>query len=334
MQVNRYQNEDTQNNTSYGLKTGLDWSTIERISGNVNYSVNQGLAAYSGLATVPIQSKNVQTTDQFSALVQWGEASVLSLNAGYTYNQLRYSAEEYKVNGVSQDAFTVGVLYRPSGLLTLGAGLRHTQGRYPELTEAVGNKFTRNDLDLSTVWNASGRSTVSGRLSIGRQSFNGGSGRDFSGLTGALSWAYKPTGKLSFNTTLVRDTGSESSFSNLSNGTTPVTLSGDDSRISNTISVNATYLATAKIRMTAGLRYVRRSLADSTDAGNGQQSFSGNDSTRAFTFGATYAPARNWLLGCNLVRDARTASQEAIDANLSYTYSVNTASCSAQFTFR
>ncbi len=337
VQLNRYQNQDTQNNTSYGLRTGLDWSTIERISGSVNLSLNQGLASYGGSGTVPLRKKNVQSNDQFGANVKWGEASLLSLNAGYTHNRLRYSAEEYTGSELNQDAIAAGVTYRPSALLSLGAGLRHTRGRYPGLSEANGNSFTRNDLDLTTVWNASGQSTVSARLSIGRQSYGGGSARDFSGLTGSLAWAYKPTGKLSFNTVLLRDTGNETSFANLasSTGTKPVTLNGDNSRITNSISVNALYLATGKIRANAGVRYVRRSLAESTAVSStGQQSLSGSDSSRGVTLGANYAPARNWLLACDLARDSRTASQDAIFGNLSYTYSVNTATCSAQFTFQ
>src|SRR6266436_4482934 len=42
--TNRHKNLDQLNNTSYGLAAGLDWSTVERLSGNVRASANQSLA--------------------------------------------------------------------------------------------------------------------------------------------------------------------------------------------------------------------------------------------------------------------------------------------------
>ncbi|MFN6998373.1 MAG: hypothetical protein ACK4PH_29655, partial [Aquincola tertiaricarbonis] len=44
--TNRFADNNDLNNTGYGLKAGVDWATIERISGNVELNANQSLARY------------------------------------------------------------------------------------------------------------------------------------------------------------------------------------------------------------------------------------------------------------------------------------------------
>lgn len=336
VRTNRFQDISELNNISYGLNAGLDWSTIERLSGTVKLSLNESLATYGSTNQQQLSKKNVENNGQFQARVQWGLVSLLSLDSAFTHQQLRYSAPEYNRYETNQDAVSFGVKYRPSGPLTLGAGLRHTRGDYPNVTNVSGSKYaySRNDLDLTANWIPTGRSTVQGRLSFGKQRYNDASARDFSGTTGALTWLYRPTGKLSFSTALSRDTGQESSFQSLNLNGTPATAIGDNSRLTNSLSLNGGYSATGKINVNAGARYVRRSLVDTLALSNGVPipATEGRDTIRSVSLGATYTPTRNWLLACNVARDSRSVSEGT--ALSSYPYTANTASCSAQFTLQ
>ena len=145
--------------------------------------------------------------------------------------------------------------------------------------------------------------------------------RDFSGTTGALSWEYKPTGKLTFLTELIRDTGAESGFNN-SQGGSQATQVGNTSRLSEALQVRALYQATAKISVNAEGRYEQRDLVTtgltSTDAGD--------DKTAQLSLGIRYAPTYNWTLGCSVGYIKRGAS-----SSVSYGYDANTASCLARF---
>ncbi len=331
VRATRFEDVVELNNTSYAVNVGLDWATIEQLSGSFNVLLNENLANYGASVDQPqLTKKNIESTRQLNARIQLGMVSLLSLEGTFSHRQLGYSADEYAASEVTQNAASLGLTYRPSGLLTLGTALRFTRGEYPNIVTASGEtaSFDRRDLDLTATWFASGLSTVSGRLSFGRQSSDALSQRDFSGTTGSLSWAFLPTGKLSFNTTFSRDTGAESSFNNIAG--TQFSASGDNSRLTSSASVSAAYAATAKIKINAAFRYSRRSLTnDQVVAGVPGQSIDGKESLKTLSLGANYEPTRNWQLGCNAVRELRLS-----DSSLSSNYAVSTANCSAQFTLK
>lgn len=335
VKYNRFQDLKSLDNTSYGLNAALDWATIERLSGTVSVSLNENLANYSSsFVTQQLTQKNIETSGQFTALARWGMVSLLTLESSYSHQELKYSADVYRVYNSKQDVLRAGVVYRPSGFLTLGAGLRTTRGDYPNQLFSNGDSqtFTRNDIDLTTTWIATGQSTVNGRLSFGRQKYAGVAQSSSSITSGYVNWAYKPTGKLAFNTSASRDTGLGSSFE--MRGGLQTGAIGDNSRLSTGLAFNATYLATAKITVNSGLRYTHRSLSNAlTAAGQQTATIRGSDNIRSVYLGATYAPTRNWLLACNLGRESRSVS-DGSSLTLTYPYSANTATCSAQFTLQ
>jgi hypothetical protein len=312
---NRFNERNELDNVSYGVTAGLDWSTIERLSGNVSLAVNENLANY-GATLTQLAEKNIEKSGQFSARVQYGLASLLSLEGTVSHRRLDYSAPAFANSELTQNAVSVGLKYRPSGALTLGTALRATRGRYP----AQGADFDRHDVDLTSVWVATGQSTVNARLSFTKQDNSGTfTQSDFSGATGALGWTWRPTGKLNFTTSLSRDTGAESSFLQLGNGIDPITI-GDTSRFTSTLGVTAGYEVTAKIRLGATGRYSHRDLENTLAA------LKDTDILKSLALTASYAATRNWLLACSAGREVRRAA-----GLLSSPFAANTASCSAQF---
>ncbi len=328
VRATRYEDVRELDNTGYGLNAGVDWQTIEQWSGSLNVQANQSLANYGASADQPqITRRNIETTQQVNARVQRGLASLLSVEGTLSHRRLGYSADEYAASEVRQNSASLGLTYRPSGLLSLGSALRFTRGEYPNVVLANGEtaRFDRNDLDLTATWVPSGLSTVAARLSFGRQTSDALAQRDFSGTTGSISWAFLPTGKLAFNTTFSRDTGTEASFANI--GGTQLGASGDNSQLTTSLGVTAAYAATAKIKVNAALRYTRRKLTnDQVIAGVPVQGSEGVDSLKTLSLGATYDPTRQWQVGCNAQRDLRLAS-----GGLSNSYSNTNANCAAQF---
>lgn len=330
---NRYQDITILNNTSSGLNIGLDWETIERLSGNLGLSYNESLANYGTLSDTQQlnNKKNVEKTGQVFARVQYGLVSLLSLEGTLTHNQIEYSAPEYAYAKLSQDGGSIGLKYRPSGLLTLGTAVFAARGRYPNVLQPNGQEetFDRRDLNFTANWVPTGQSTVNALLAFSKQTNAAITQRDFSGATWAVTWAYQPTGKLTFNTSINRDTGLGSSFYNFSGG--QFTGVGDDSQVTTSLTVRADYAVTAKIKLNAGLRLAERKLFNTLALSQGQPptAVEGRDNITNLSLGASWAPTRNWLVACNAGRDSRSAS-----GLLSYPYSANTASCSAQFTLQ
>ncbi len=321
------------NNTSYSFDTGLDWSTINQLAGSFNVSVNENLASYGSSVNQPqLSKKNIETLKQANARVQLGLVSLLSLEGSLAYRRVDYSAVEFATSEILQNTYSLGLKYRPSGLLTLGLAYRATRGEYPGvlLAGASGGSaaFRRNDVDLTATWFATGLSTVNGRLSYGKQTSDAFAARDFSGATGSLGWTYVPTGKLTFNTSISRDTGAEASFSNPSQ----TQLGGriDNSRLTTTFDLNAVYVATAKIKVNAGFRSSQRTLSDEQTAPSGAKlTLDGSDTLNSLSLGVNYEPARNWLLGCSASYETRSAK-----GGLSSDYDATIVNCSGKFTLQ
>jgi hypothetical protein len=314
---NRYSNHSELNNTSYGLNTGLDWSTIERLSGTLAYTTNKNLASYGG-SRLGFQEKNVEHTQKFDASVRYGLVSLLSLEGKYGHSSLDYSAPLFQVNNYNQNAYSLGLIYRPSGILTVGADLRTTKGEYPDISS--GLTFRRNDADLTATWDPTGESHFYGRLSYTRQRYDEPGFTDFNGTTGALSWTYQPTGKLTFVTQLSHDTGAESNYTFAVFG--PFREIGNTSHVNDTLQVRARWDMTAKLRAEATGEYLRRSLQ-----GVEQPDDTGHDNLRVASLQFTYDATRNIQLACSMTRESRRSTAFA---ELSYPYKDTTYGCSAQ----
>lgn len=301
--------------TYYNTLAGIDWQTLYNLSGTLSYSAAQSLYNYAGNSTILSKAKNLENRDEFIARGRWGASALLSLDTSYTRRKLTYSDPAYRSNALDQDGWSLGLTYRPSALLTLGTAARYTQGKYQ-----LSRDFDRYDVDLTGTWAPTGLSTINARLSYGeRKARNGVSELDFKGTTGQLSWSYQPTGKLRFNTAFSHDSGAESGFLNI-NGQ-QLGGFGDNSRLTNTLSINSNYSLTAKIQLNAALLISNRSLKSG--------SLDGNDTLRTATLSANYAILRNASLGCSVRRETRSASGQG-----SYDFRNSSVSCSAQISLQ
>lgn len=327
---NRYNTLKELNNTSYNLGAGLDWSSIERLSGSLSYNTSKNLASYGSGGLLLLQEKNVEHDQNFKARAQLGLAALFALEGGYQRNTVDYSNVQYDPFDYNENVYNLGVIYRPGGSLTLHLGGRTTRGEYPHRGDGAGGfrplHLKRNDADLMADWTLTGQSAISARLSYERQSYDDAGGSSFHGFTGSFGWDYRPTGKLHFSTYLARDTGTTLQYQQFG----PFLFSNTFGRVHKTAQVKADWDATAKIRLTAIGRYVHRDL-DNINAFVPV----GSDNTRYLSLGAQYQALRSLLFSCQVSREIRRSSvpPEFLQA-LTYNFHDNLASCSAQFTFQ
>jgi len=330
MRHNRYRDNDQLNNTGYGLSVGLDWETIERLSGKVNYLRNRALARAGADQGPALTTKNEETGQEFGASVRYGLASLLSLEAALKHRQLDYSAVEFNSLELKEDSLELGIQRSLSGLLSLGGSVRYSQGKYPFSVQTApgafqADDFDRKDLNFTATWVPTGLSTIRGRLSYTKESHQVVGSRDVSGVTGAVSWDYKPTAKLAFTTDLIRDTGAEAAFASATAGGGGQT--GNSSQLSSIVQLRALYEATAKIQVEANARYIRRDLVTTFGLNTGASSVDeGSDRYGQLRLGFGYAPVRNALVGCSVSHEKRGSSSAA-----SYSYRANVGNCYVQF---
>lgn len=326
LRATRYEDVRVLDNVGWGVNARLDWATIERLSGSLGVASNRTLANYAASGDeVQTTKRNLETSSQVNLRVQLGVASLLSLDTALSHSEISYTAPEYQAAQVRQNAGSLGLTYRPSSLLSMGAALRATRGEYPRvIVPSTGKResFDRNDVDFTTTWVASGLSTLNARLSYGRTVFEGQVLRNGRGVTGSLAWDWKATGKLNFTTSLSRDSGSETALVALANN--QGSAIGDNSVLTNALGLGVAYEASAKIRVTLGGRYARRELV----SGN----ITGRDRSSMLSLGMSYAPSRAWQLGCNASKDQRVALDNS--TVVSTPYSARLASCSIQLSIR
>ena len=344
--ANRYQDLTRLDNTSYGLAAGLDWATIWKMSGNVSLNLDQGLSPPTATAATPVATKNLERRQAISGLARWGGDSLLTVEGRAGYSRVDYSAAEYLSSESENEVGSLGLFYRPGTRLRLGAAIRFDRTRSPQAVQLANGSFQSNEtrgrnIDLLADYNNGSNLGASTRLSYTRRKNSDFDSADFSGLTGSFSLAYRATGKVNLSVGAARDAGYNTTSRTLVSvgpatpatpvliTTTPVVF--ENNQVTNSIYAGATYAATAKIGLNAGARYSRARVVTSNAVFNSASQAEPDvvDKTRGFSLGATYAFSRAWTFACSLARDRRELS-----GAISYGYTDDLASCSAQFLWK
>lgn len=330
---NIYKRNTQLNNLSYGLDTGLDWQTVERLSGALRLTLNQGLGGFNLYGTTESFEKNIQDTQQALATVRWGLTPRVALEGGYIFRRVLMSNPVAQNNEYDQNTASVGVSYGGDGVLTLGLAGRFSKTNYPyfELVTPtpppspppppyyLADEADSRNIDLTASWVPSGRSKLEARLSFSDITHTVNTSNDFRGLTGSLRWDYDATGKLFTRLSVLVAPGSGATFYDFSGDTTPFV---SNARSSTSVRMGATYLATGKTRFNAAVILENDRLAQQDASGAVQ---TGTVSNVSAIIGTTYSAARNVDFACSLRFDNRST-----ESTLSHPYSGTTVLCSAE----
>ena len=309
-QVNRYQEISGLNNKSYAITGGLDWETIETLSGTLRYDARNNLATFStGTGSIFVSD---QRSQQFGATARYGLPSQVTFDLGYDHRILEVASAADR--DFTQDTVSAGVRWAVGGKLTLGAGVRASRGE--QQTTPV-DETKRRDIDLTATYATGGFSTFSARLSATKETHSLTTATDISETTGALSWGYRPTGRFSFNLSATRDTGKESVFTPTAGGEgTADGVSADTTRLGTTFALDGRYELTGKVSLNANLRQRKGTLSNSA-----------RETFRVYGAGLSYLPTRSLALRCNVSREDRTIGGTSA-------YEVTITGCTGELTFR
>ncbi len=307
---NRYGSQHQLDFDGYGLKAGLDWDTVNQLSGRLVVSADKRQGSFSAFSTPTGVGRNVEQLRSLDAEFRLGD---------YSRSRLWFVAElshddqtsdvdlqvarplfgEPAVLGYERRLRTTGAGFgartRVGGGIVLGLGLHGVRGdeNYDLRSLLPGatsreDSFERRDIDFTASWDPRGNSRLDARLSYGstdseHQLFRA----DRKGWTGSLRWDWTPTGKLATQAQLGYETNARGR------------LGTDDTANEPVFSVNlsARYAISAKLSANAGLRHQSRKVdtvnsADDTDRRQGAN------------FGLDWAAMRNLALGCTVARDS------------------------------
>lgn len=298
----RFGDLSERNNNGYSLATVLDWATVERLSGHLRLDSQKQQVDFNVGGITPVTVSNLERTDDVELRVRLGVVTMIGVEGDIGHRRVSFSAAEFAAREYEQNRASLGVTYRPSGILSLSAGVSGSDTKYqaPEVGQTEADRTERRDVYLAANWVPTGASTIDARLSHSRIKYDRAAAADFNGVTGSLTWAWRPSGRLTLTTSLVRETGLESGFQRVGEDIT--TTASDFSQVTNRLGVAATYGLTAKIDLTANVSYARRNLVDGFSAA------SGRDNTTLASLGARWNATRTLSVGCHASRESRSAS--------------------------
>ena len=84
---NRYFDQDQLNNVSYGLAAGLDWETIQNLSGNIDVGLDRSRTAPVATSAIAAH-RNIATSESLDARARWGGRSLLTLEGALGYSKI------------------------------------------------------------------------------------------------------------------------------------------------------------------------------------------------------------------------------------------------------
>lgn len=336
----KFKGADDLDNTSYGVKAGWDWATIENLTGSFYGNANRNLVNFYGAAAVPDTTKNLVSTDQLGATIRWGGEGLLTLEGDYAHSRVKYSAPDYFTYESSADTGSIGGYYRVGASLRLGIAARETRTRVPYAVPLVAASTNKDDyvsnttnghnIDFIADWRYSEQTSVKARLSATRQTNSRPEFEDFSGTTGGVTASYAPTAKLRFEAQYLRDAGTNANFFNVvgaqgNANATPTLGLTQGSKTADLISLGVRYAATAKINATLDYGYRRAKTRNNTIVAGVVTPTDETDSLSTVGLGVTYDVTRAIQLGCNLGYESRD-----VTGNPGFSYKANTVACSAQ----
>lgn len=304
----RYQDRGELSHDGHNVTAGINWETIGNLAGTIAFDSSRTLADFNAAGLPGVTSNNITSTSGARATARMGVVTRLSVDLSASTRRTRYDNPAYLARNLNVDEFYGGVRYRPAGSLVLGAGLRATRGEYPNFRNPAPGRYTpegfdRNNIDLSADWPLSGASRVEARVSFGKDSYDTITSRDYSGVTGEVTWRWQPTGRTNLTTSFSRRSGDEASIT-----TTPGVLpyATAANRVSNTLSANADYELTGKIKVRGSVSYIDATTIDLLTQATG------SDKTTAMTLGLVWEATRTIRAGCDVTARRRAAGTGVI----------------------
>ncbi len=308
---NRYGGNSRFNNTSYNASLGLDWATVERVSGSLSASANRALQSFATDLFTAERLNNLESTESINGSIAVGLVTEYSLVLTGGHRRVHNSLVDLRSREFYQDNAELILRWAPTSAATFGLGLGSTRGRYPKFgIQANGDyqadRFKRDDVVLTATLRPSGASTVDIRLANGRTAYDLNQRRNFSGVTGSLSWGWQATGKLRLNAQLSRDTGQDSYATRTFVTNQPTTA--DYSRVTEQLRLLVNYELTAKVGINLGASHASRDLVRTINDPLVPADATGTDRTRLLSAGARWVPRRYATLGCDVTMEKRSGS--------------------------
>jgi Putative beta-barrel porin 2 len=306
LNTTKYRQIDARDANGYNLNLGMDWSTVERLSGTVRIGAQQRQTDFGGSGIAQVSLSNIEKTQDVDAVARLGSEALLTYEVGVGWRKVDFGAPEFATGAYTQQRGNMGLVIRPSGLLTVRTGLQGSRTDY----DASNARAKSAGVYLGATWVPTGISTVTADLNYSREGATAVSD-GFKGFTGSLAWLWRPTGLVTTTATLSRATGRDAGFLRSTDANNNPTVTANNfSQVTNRLSLSAIYELTGKVSLTGAVDVSERDYGALLGA-------SGKDRETGLSLGARWAALRTVNVGCDLsYTDRNNISAANTDAKI------------------
>ncbi|WP_306391145.1 XrtB/PEP-CTERM-associated polysaccharide biosynthesis outer membrane protein EpsL [Telluria beijingensis] len=228
------------------LQASWLWEVGSRFEGRAETLYIETLAPYTDFDS---DERNLRQQRRQVVDASWKMHPSWKLRVGAARDKYTYELLAQRYNNRTEKAVEAELLYRPRSGSSVGLVARRIKGTYPyrrpSASGVLTDDFTQHELKARIDWLASGTTTVQALAGYARReqpSYGEGS---TSGINGRITAIVKPAGKISYSAALWRE------FAPIESPSVSYTLNKG-------ASLQATWLASDKIRVDASAAYEKR----------------------------------------------------------------------------
>ena len=286
------------------------WGLGKQLSGTVTTEQSESLRSFADRGTT---TRSVNTYRRHAADARYRLDPRWAGGIGWVRTDSRYDEPRSSGSEYVEDAFEALAHYRSPADSTLALVARGATGRYPGRlrSESTVTGYEQRDLLLRANWMASGHSRVSGNVGYTWREYPHVSEKNFSGLTGRLTYDWAPSGKIGLGVTVRREIGAREDVA-------------DNFVITRAVSVDPSWAVTSKIQVRGKLEWLTRDYGGDPFASAAADR---DDKSRAVSVAVEWTPVRVVALRLGARSERRFASAAAPG------YGTESAFLSAKFRF-
>ena len=289
---NRYDRLSYLNNVSSNYLLGWQGTFPGQWAADASWTRSGNLVNFADIRNTV--AKDVVTTESARMRVSYLANPDWPIYVQYLGGSTSNSAATLAFNDLVTHSTEAGLQYNSPLGNQASILIRNTDGNYPKLPALIGNGFRQQDIQALVQWKPGFKSALGLQFGQTRRKQTNLSQRDFSGLTGRLTFDWAPTAMTSFFGAIGRDLSAITAFSARDFGLA-------NYAVVHSYSVGARWTPTAKVTTEARTSYQTRDFGASP-----------SDTTKSTTLAIRYAPMRALQLSFQLTHEVRESDNPSL----------------------
>lgn len=200
----KYEHFGLLNHVAYRAGAAWKWQLERQWSGEVGYQRQHYLSSLA-----EIQAKDMISVDHAFANAGYLLTPRWRIRGGFDWFKYNHGDVTRTTLDNRTTSATAGLDYLTLAGNSIGGQFKYTTGEFPKrefvAASFVDNEFNETETSMVAHWMPTGKSTLDGRLGYTRRTHSQLSQRDFSGVTGRLSYDWTPGAKTLLNFALWRE---------------------------------------------------------------------------------------------------------------------------------